>query len=190
MGISVRTSIASRPPLQTGNFRMRRLSDALHLQVPISIRDVAEVLEPIKLSFPLNSGTFSGACEVTITSDGVVLFSGKVHDSGALGASFIAIVSFPTLTDDTFYTPEIGHLVAQISPVVIAHRGHAGGTFSFDTRDTTWNLTGGDARIADNWLGAKAAATSAIVVFGTNNSVLDLADAFINAATGTFVFGL
>lgn len=190
MGISLRTNIASQPPLKTGSFSMRTLANALHLPVPFSIRDVAEVLEPIKLSFPLNSGTCSGSCEVTITSDGVVLYSGRVHDSGGLGVSFIAIVSFPTLTNDTFYSPEIGQLVANVSPIVIAHKGHAGGTFSFDTRDTTWDLTGGDTRIAGNWLGAKAAATSAMVRFGTDNSILDLVDAFINAATGTFVFGL
>ena len=190
MGISVRTSIVSRPPQQTGPFSIRTLADRLHLGVPITVRDIVELLEPIKLSFPLNSGTCSGACQVTITSDGIVHFTGRVHDSGALAAAYIAIVSFPTLTDDTTYPPDIVDMVGAVSPVVIAHRGHVGGTFSFDTRDSDWDLTGGDARIADNWRGAKAAATSAIVVFGTNNAVLDLVDGFFSAATGIFVFGL
>lgn len=122
-----------------------------------------------------------------MTNDGVVHYTGKVHDSGALAASYVAITSFPTLTDSTTYPPAIAGLVW---PVVVGNKGHVGGTFSFDSRDDTWNKTGTDPRIAENWAGVKAAAASARTDFGTDTGAIDLLDGLVNAATGTFVFSL
>lgn len=190
MTIGLRASLESRIPQRGGIVSVRTVADGLHLSFPVFCRDLVNLLEPIQLTFKLNAGTCSGSCELTISSDGVVHYTGRVHDSGALAASYVAITSFPTLTDHTASPAVAAALPAVLRPVVVAHRGHVGGTFSFDSRDSTWDKTATDSRIADNWVAVKAAATSARTDFGTSTGALELVDGFVSGATGLFVFGL
>jgi hypothetical protein len=190
MSISMRTSLASRILQGTGIVSIRTVANGLHAVFPITFRDIVGLLEPIKLTFQLNAGTCSGSCEITMSSDGLVHYTGRVHDSGALAASYAAITSFPTLTEHTIFPAAVAALVAALGPVVMAHKGHVGGTFSFDSRDSTWDKTATDVRIADNWVAVREAATSARTDFGTNTGALELIDGFVSGATGIFVFGL
>jgi hypothetical protein len=177
-------------PARQGNevSSLRRAASALRLGAPISFRDL--VLEPVKLAFPLNAVTCSGSCEVTLSRDGTVHFTGRVHDSGALAASYVVIVSFPTLTDHTSFPPEVLDKVGALGPVVMEHKGHVGGTLSFDTRDSTWDKTATKRRIADFWIGVKAAAGSAKMQFGVGTGAVEMIDAVLSGATGLFVFSL
>jgi hypothetical protein len=190
MNISVRTSLAARVPPGTGIVSIRTVANGLHPAFPITFRDIVGLLEPIKLTFQLNAGTCSGWCEITMSSDGLIHYTGKVHDSGALAASYVAITSFPTLIELTTFPAAVAALVAALGPVVISHKGHVGGTFSFDSRDSSWDETATDARIADNWVAVREAAMSARTDFGTNTGALELIDGFVSGATGIFIFGL
>jgi hypothetical protein len=78
----------------------------------------------------------------------------------------------------------------QFRSVIIAHKGHVGGTFSFDTRDSTWDKTANDARLKDNWAVVKGAATSARTDFGIDTRALEVIDAVVTGASGIFVFSL
>ena len=174
----MRTELASRVPQGGGSFSVRKLADSLRLDFPIALREMVVILEPINLVFPLNSGTCAGSCEVNMSSDGSVRYRGNVHDSGGLAATYTAIASLPVL------------LPPQLREVVIAHRGHVGGTFSFDSRDDSWDMAGNESTIAENWALVKAAAASASVEFGTDAAGLEFADALVNAATALWVFSL
>lgn len=188
MSISVLTSLVSRIPQRTGIVSIRTVANGLQLVFPITVRNIVGLLEPIKLTFQLNSGTCSGSGEITMTSDGLVHYTGRVHDSGALAASYAAITSFPTLTEHTIFSAAVAALVAALGPVVIAHKGHVGGTFSFDSRDSTWDKTATDVRIAANWVAVKVAVTSARTDFGTGTGALELIDGVVAGASGIFVF--
>jgi hypothetical protein len=178
MSISVRTALASKVAKGARDFSIRKITDGLLLRPPITVRDILGVLEPIKLSFQLSAGICSCSSEITMISDGVVHYSGKVHDSGPLAASYVAITSIRV------------SLPPEFQSVVIAHKGHVGGTLSFDSRDDAWDLTAIDARIADNWVMVKAAAPSARTEFGINTGAIELIDAFVTGATGVWVFSL
>jgi hypothetical protein len=95
--ISVRTGLASRVPRGTGIVSVRTVADGLHLRFPISCSDLVALLEPIQLTFELTAGTCSGSCEITMRNDGLCHYTGRVHDSGALAASYVAITSLPVL---------------------------------------------------------------------------------------------
>src|SRR3972149_11346146 len=190
MSLSVRTSLAARVPPGTGIVSIQTIAQGLLAAFPITFRDIVGLLEPIKLTFQLDAGTCSGSCELIMSSDGLVHYTGRVHNSGALAASYAAITSFPTLTEHTTFPAAVAALVAALGPVVIAHKGHVGGTFSFDTRDSPWDKTATDARIADNWVAVREAVMSARTDFGTNTGALELIDGFVSGATGIFVFGL
>jgi hypothetical protein len=190
LNISVRAGLAFRFSQETAIISIRTIADELHLRFPITVRDMVGLLEPIKLTFQLNSGTCSGSCEITMTSDGLVHYTGRVHDSGALAASYAAVTSFPTLTEHTTFPAAVAALVAALAPVVIAHKGHVGGTFSFDSRDSTWDKTATDARIAANWVAVKVAVTSARTDFDTGTGALELIDGVVAGASGIFVFSL
>ncbi len=190
MGINVRTSLATRIPPGMGIVSMRTIANGLHTAFPITLSDIVGLLEPIKLTFQLSGATCSGSCELIMSSDGLVHYTGRVHNSGALAASYAAITSFPTLTEHTIFPTAVAAMVAALGPVVVAHKGHVGGTFSFDSRDSTWDKTAIDAHIADNWVAVREAAMSARTDFGTNTGALELIDGFVSGATGIFVFGL
>ena len=91
------------------------------------------MLHPITLSPRVNAGTCTGSCEIVLQPDGRVQFSGHVHNSGALAARYMIITSFT---------------VPGVGPVIIAHRGHAGGTLSVDIRDSDWDLSDRSVAIA------------------------------------------
>ena len=174
---------------------MRMVANGLHLSVPISFLSIVDLLhQPIKLPLQLNDGTCSGSGEITINIDGLVHYTGRVHNSGALAVSYTAITSFPSLgrekPEDITNPPSALVPVASIFPVVIPHRGHCGGTLSLDTRDSTWDKTATDPRIADNWLEVKVAVASANTDFDTTMSALDFIDALFSGATGIFIFSL
>ena len=190
MSLSVRMGLASRALPGDAVVSVRTIADRIHLPFPTSVRDLVAVLEPIKLSFPLSAPGVTGSCEVTLTSDGLVHYSGHVHANGALAASYAAITSFPTLTDRTTYSDSVAALVGALGPVVIGHKGHVGGTLSFDTRDSDWDESTRDERLADNWAAVREAAASARTDFGTDNNAIDIVDGFVNLATGVFVFSL
>jgi len=188
MGISARAGLASRvPPGSVTSFRS--IVDGLHLSVPVALGDVVTVLEPVTLDFPLNAGTCSGSCRVELSNDGQVHYTGHVHDSGALSASFVAIVNFPTLTAQTNYSPADSALVGALGPVVIPHRGHVGGTLSFDSRDEDWDKSVRHTHLAEHWAGVKLAVPSARADFGTDSGALEMLDGLANLG-GTFVFSL
>jgi hypothetical protein len=187
MSINARSGLASR--IQPGrSISFRSIADALHLRVPVTLLEVVTVLEPITLSFRLNSGTCSGSCRVELSNDGTVHFTGHVHDSGALSASYTAIVSFPTLTAHTNFSPEVSALVAGLGPVVIPNRGHVGGTLSLESRDDSWDKSTRHTHLAEHWAGVKAAVASARADFGTNTGAFELVDGLANLAGGTWVF--
>ena len=186
----MRKSLASRVPKGTGIVSIRAVANRLHASFPITIHDIVGLLEPIKLTFQMNAGTCFGSCEITMSSEGVVHYTGRVHNSGALAASYVVITSFPTLTEHTNFPTAVAAQVAGLGPVVIPYKGHVGGTFSFDSRDSTWDKTATDVRIADNWAAVKAAVTSARTDFGTDTGALELIDGFFSGATGIFVFRL
>ena len=194
MIISMRQTLATPIPQRTG-ISIRMVAAGLHLNVPISFLHLVDLLnEPISLTFQLNDGTCSGSGEVTMNIDGLVHYTGRVHNSGALPVSYTAITSFPSLGDEKpedLTNPQVALVpTADIFPVVFAHEGHVGGTFSFDTRDSTWDKTATDARIAKNWLEIKVAVASTRTDFKTGIGVVDFIDALFSGATGTFIFGL
>jgi hypothetical protein len=197
MLLSVRLILGSPVP-QRGMISIRMVANGLHLSFPVSFLHIVELLhEPIKLPFQLNDGTCSGSGEITMNVDGLVHYTGRVHNSGALAVSYTAITSFPSLgkeklqdiTDITDH-PSVLVPVADIFPVVIAHEGHVGGTFSLDTRDSTWDKTATDPRIANNWLEVKVAVASPRTDFDTSMSPIDFIDGLFSGATGIFVFSL
>jgi hypothetical protein len=171
--MSLRTGLASRAPIGSGIVSLRMVVSGLHLSFPSSFRDIIDVLQPIHASFKLDAGTCSGSCDIVITNDGVVRFTGKVHDSGALAAIYTVIVSLP---------------VASLGPVIIAHRGHVGGALSFDSRTETWDKTDRSSEISSSWAAVKAATPNAKALFGTGTSVTELIEGLIAGATGIFVF--
>ena len=174
---------------------LRMVANGLRMSVPISFRDIVDLLhEPIKLPFQLNDGTCSGSGEITINIDGLVLYTRRVHNSGGLAVSYVAITSFPSLgeekPEDITNSPTALVPVADIFPVVIPHKGHVGGTLSVDSRDSTWDKTATDTRIANNWLEVKVAVASTRTDFDTSMNPIDFIDAVFSGATGIFVFGL
>jgi hypothetical protein len=171
--LSLRTILMAGP--RSGAISTLLVAQGLHLPFPVSVRDLVTTLEPIRATYSLNAGTCSGSCELTMTNEGVVRFRGTVHDSGALAASYVAIVALP---------------VASIGPVVISRRGQAGGTFSFDSRDDSWDETATDSRIANSWVAVKAAMPGADVRFGTDTGAIQLLDGLVAGGSGIFVFSL
>lgn len=169
---------------------MRTIARGLRAGYPIGLADLVEHLKPITLTFPLNNGTLTGQCDVTLSNDGYVRFRGRVHESGAAAASYSVIVSFPSLSTTTSYPPRVAEMVGSLGIIVLAHRGHAGGTLSFDTRGSTWDKATTHARIADHWSAVRIAAQSARMDFGTHTGALDVVDGILNGATGFWVFSL
>jgi hypothetical protein len=190
MSISVRAGLALRFSQETAFSSIRTVADGLHLRFPIAVRDMVGILEPIKLTSQLNSRTCSGSCEIIISNDGLVHYTGSVHNSGGLAATYAVMTSFPTITDHTSFPPDISNLVGILGPVVITHQGHVGGTLSFDVRDSTWDKTATVARIAANWIAVKVAVTSARTVFDTDTSATELIDGVVAGASGIFVLNL
>lgn len=194
MIISMRQTLAPSVSQPTGT-GIRMVAAGLHMSVPISFLHIVDLLhEPISLSFQLNDGACSGSGEITMNIDGLVHYTGRVHNSGALAVSYTAITSFPSLGDEKpeDMTNSQAALVpmADIFPVLFAHEGHAGGTLSIDSRDSTWDKTTTDARIAKNWLEVKVAVASTRTDFKTGIGLIDFIDAIFSGATGTFIFGL
>jgi len=180
MIMSLRASLNSRVPQSAAIISIGTVAAGLHLSFPISCRDLVAVLEPIQLAFELNAGTCSGSCAITMGNDGLVHYTGAIHDSGLLGAKYVAITSIPVIPfTDGF-----------VGPIIIAHLDHVGGTLSLSTRNSTWDETATDARIADNWAAVKRAAPSAKTQFGTDTGAIDLIDALATTASGVFVFKL
>ncbi len=177
MIISLRAGLPFQSSQETAIISIRSIVDGLHLRLPIAIRDMLDFLEPIKLVFELNAGTCSGSCEIVMMSNGLVNYTGKVHNSGALATSYVAITSLDIS-------------VATGGAIIIAHKGHVGGTFSFDTRNSTWDETVNDALIKENWIVTKKAATLAKTQFGTDTGALELIDGVVAGASGKFVFNL
>lgn len=190
MSTSFRVGLASRRETSDVALSMRSIARRLRAVHPIGLADLVENLKPITLTFPLKNGTRTGHCEVTLSNDGRVRFHGRVHDSGIAAASYSVIVSFPALSATTSYPPPVAELVGSAGIIVLAHRGHVGGTLSFDTRDSTWDKATTQARIADHWSAVKIAAQSARMDFGTYASTLEVTDAILNGATGFWVFSL
>lgn len=154
---------------------MRAWAQPFALGFPLSLRELTGALLPVNLSFALASGPCSGSCQITLRREGFVHYTGHVHNSGALAMAYIARTSFAA-----------GNLGA----VVIEHRGHVGGTASFDTRASDWDETTLDDRISRNWGAVLEGARTPRNEFATATSALDLVDALVNIGTGTFVFGL
>jgi hypothetical protein len=171
--LSLRTILKGGP--QSGASSTLRVADGLHLPFPVSVLDLAKTLEPIQATYPLNTGTCSGSCEVSMSSDGVCRFRGSVHDSGALPAVYTVIVALP---------------VDSIGPVLFNRRGNVGGTFSFVSRDDSWDKTATDSRIANSWVAVKAAMPGANVLFGTDTGAFQLLDGLVAGTSGFFVFKL
>ncbi len=190
MSISFRAGLASRRDPGAVALSMRTVARGLRAGNPIGLADLVERLKPITLAFPLKNGTQTGHCEATLSNDGRVRFQGRVHDSGVAAASYSVIVSFPSLSTATNYPPSVAELVGSLGIIVLAHRGHVGGTLSFDTRDSTWDKATTHARIADHWSAVKIAAQSARMDFGTYAGALEVTDAMLNGATGFWVFSL
>jgi hypothetical protein len=156
---------------------VRTVIGGLHLPFPIFFSDLIRLLEPIHLLFELHAGTCSGSCDITMRSDGFVHYSGTVHDSGGLAAAYVAITSLDISA-------------ATGRPLLFPHKGHVGGTFSLDTRDSSWDQTITDAVIADNWVAITVAASTAKTEFGTGTGAIELLDGIVSAGSGIFVFGL
>jgi hypothetical protein len=174
MANSVRNGLASRMQKAAKFVSIRAIAQALHLGFPLSVRDLVAIVEPIKLSFRLDSGTCSGFSEITMTNDGRVHYTGNVHDSGALAARYIAITSFDVSGQ----------------ALVIQHQGHVGGTFSLDTRDSSWDLTSINSFVAENWAAVKASSASARTQFGTGTGAFEIIDGLVTGGGSLFVFSL
>jgi hypothetical protein len=174
--IDVRTAFASRVAQGEGRISIRTIADGLRLNFPIAVRDMVGLLEPIRISFQLNSGTCSGSGEINISNDGLCHYTGTVHDSGALAVKYTTITYLHAV------------LPPRYQELVFRHIGHVGGTLSFDTRHDTWDESSVWAPITDNWALVKAAAAPT-TAFGTDAGATELLDAFANAATGFWVFG-
>ncbi|MER8995034.1 MULTISPECIES: hypothetical protein [unclassified Mesorhizobium] len=153
---------------------MRSVSESLGLGIPVALRAIADVLEPVTLSFTLDAGTCSGECRLRLASDGSVQYAGRVHDSGALSASYAAIVS-------------ISLVGSADGPFLFPRRGHVGGTFSFESRDDDWDMNVRHTLVEKNWTALKAGLPSARVDFGTGTGAIELITGLASAATGGFV---
>jgi hypothetical protein len=174
LSITVRTGLASRVQEGARFVSVRTVAQGLQLGFPLGFNDLVTILEPIELAYRLNSGTCSGSCEITMTNDGHVHYTGGVHDSGALAASYVAITSCDVR----------GRLL------VIAHKGHVGGTLSLDTRDSNWDLATDYAFIADNWAAVKASSGAATTQFGTDTGSFEIIDGLFTGGGSLFVFSL
>lgn len=190
MSVGFRTGLASRRNPGAAALSMRAIARGLRIGHPIGLADLVEYLEPITLRFPLKNGTRTGHCEVILSNDGRVRFQGRVHESGAATASYSVIVSFPSLSTATNDSPRVTELVGTLGILVLAHRGHVGGTLSFDTHDSTWDKATTHARLAYHWPAVRIAAQSARMDFGTHTGALEIADGVLNGATGFWVFSL
>lgn len=79
---------------------------------PISVRDLAGALAPIRLRFELTPSTCSGWCELAVTPDGTVDYSGHIHNSGLADIRYCTITSVPIPG----------------GPMLVGHQGFVGGT--------------------------------------------------------------
>jgi hypothetical protein len=175
--MSVRASLAVRVPQSGISISIRTVAVKLRLHFPVSVRDLTVLLRPIRLVFGLGAGTCSCSCEVTMTSAGVVHYTGAVHNSGALSANYVAITSIPVP-------------VASGGPVIIAHKGDVAGTFSFGSRGDSWDMTTMDAFIANSWASLKEAVPAARTDFGTDTRAFELLEGVVAGTSGAFVFQL
>jgi hypothetical protein len=190
MTVSFRTDLASRQPPGAAVMSLRAIARGLRVEFPIGFSEIAELLKPVTLQFALKSGELSGYCEATLWNDGGIHFSGRVHTDGESPQSFGVLISFPSLIDGVTYSKPVLDMLGPLGIVLIARQGHVGGTFSFDTRTSTWNETAKHARLSDNWLAVKSTVGTARKEFSTSIGLVDVADAILNGATGFWVFGL
>ena len=63
MVVSLRLGSAPRVSSGAAIISVRTIATGLHLNFLVSVRAMIDTLQPIKLSYPLNSGTCSGSCE-------------------------------------------------------------------------------------------------------------------------------
>lgn len=176
MPLSLRSGLASRTA--PGGISLRAMVAGLRMPAPVSVRDLITTLEPVVITPLLDSGTCSGSCTIMLSADGQAHYTGHVHNSGALSLHYAVFTAIAAI------------LEGENGPLLIAHSGSIGGTFSFSSRNDEWDEMVTDARLARNWVAIKAAAPLASTRFGVASGATDVIEAFLGDATGIFVFKL
>jgi hypothetical protein len=174
MPVALRAALAPLRPPGAPVISVDAALHTLHAPRPASLRELVSMLDPVRLSFPLNDGTCAGSCELVVSHDGHVTYTGHVHNSGALDARYIAITSVPV----TF------------GPLLVAHQSTAGGTLGLDPRDDDWHVDGDSPLVAGDWHGFRQAVASAKTVFGANTGATEILTSFLGAGTGVWLFTL
>jgi len=172
--LDVRAALAPVTPTGTIAISVDAIMSKLGAPRPLTVTDLVHGLDPVTLSFRLNAGTCTGSCEIVVSRDGGVTYTGRVHNSGGLDARYIAITSIPVV----------------FGPMLVAHQSTAGGTFGLDPRDDDWHEVGQSQLAANDWWAFRGAAVRATTQFGTNTGAFEILSSVVGAGTGVWVFSL
>jgi hypothetical protein len=123
----------------------RDLARQLGMASPFSIRDLIGILNNlVPASKTFDAGTFTAdtvhaSAVLFVQSDGAVVFSGRVHESGVVGHHFSLAIALPGVQDAS------GKTIAFVHPDTIVGQLEVG--FS----DKNWNDIGFNQEVHDNW---------------------------------------
>lgn len=144
---------------------------------PTSCAALVEGLAPLTLDIELNAGTCHGSCQIVLEASGQVTYRGHVHNNGVIDARYTVITSLPV-------SLELG------GPVLLAHQGTVGGTFSpiYDDDDGWQDVTSSDY-LRKNWWAVKNAG-AAHTTFGTGVGLYEAFISSLGPVTPSWLFRL
>jgi hypothetical protein len=128
---------------------VRQLAAQAGLEPPISMQTLLARLEPEKLVFdfgPLGPSTVTGTAHLGLSSDGFWLCRGHVHESGAIGHSYLFTILLGIIDDHA---------------LVLPHKGSVAGTVDVGSSDDDWTDQGHSPLIGKHWEELKKGALSA-----------------------------
>ena len=115
---------------------VRKLAQTFDMRPPVSLRTLINVLDNALPDFvvfdsgPLGPSTTTGEAQIRMTIDGQVTFTGKVHESGAVGHNYV----FAMIVDA--YHDSAG------DALVFLHKGSVNSPIDeFGSPDDPWNLS-------------------------------------------------
>ena len=124
---------------------MRDLGLNLRLPVPVSLSNVIKGLDNLNpagviyKSGPMTANFVHGSAQLYLQSDGLVSFSGNVHESGVVGDNYLFMMALLDVRDLSGNT------------LVFAHNSSVSGQLDVGSSDASWQTNGPTQVVKDQW---------------------------------------
>ncbi len=140
----------------------------------ISLRELAAAMTPVRWRFELTPSSCSGWCDLIVSPDGRVEYSGHIHNSGLVDIRYCTITS----------------VQMPGGPMLVGRQGSVGGTLGLDSRDDDWHQSGHSDVVSRNWAALRAASGAAKTQTSASIGITELLTTVVGGGSGFWVLSL